>query len=224
MLAFVDTIHTKPSAVALATWHQEQDSYLQGRYGEATSEGWKGCMVGCLAEGKNHSKFPELFGIDTGIAHLSDKFFENITDYKSWPVKLISSVKEGIDTTNAWYRFMHWMLMDNQHGVVKVKDSPEIRAVGKLFERAIAGDMSTAQQWRDASNAAADAAYAAAAAAADAAAADAANAAAAAADAAYAVYAANAAANAANAANAATRKRHYEIMADKLCYFLGGGV
>ena len=218
MLAFVNTIHTKPSAVALATWHQEQDSYIRQTYGEATPEGWKGCMVGCLAEGSNHAKFPELFGIDTRIAYLSDTFFENITDYKSWPVKLISSVKEGIDTTNAWYRFMHWMLMDNQHGVVKVKDTPELRAVGKLFERAIAGDMSTAQQWRDAAYTAAAAAYAAANAAADATFA-------AAYAAAYAVYAAAYAANAAaNAANAATRKRHYEIMADKLCYFLGGGV
>jgi hypothetical protein len=33
MLAFTNTIHTKPSAVALATWHQEQDvvEYTQGR-------------------------------------------------------------------------------------------------------------------------------------------------------------------------------------------------
>ena len=221
MLAFTNTIHTKASAVALAIWHQQQDSYLRGSYGEATPKGWKGCMVGCLAEGKNHSKFPELFGIDTRIAHLSDKFFENLDEYKDWPVKLISSVKEGVDTTNAWYRFMHWMLIVHQHGVVKAKDTPELRAVGKLFERAIAGDIPTAKQWEEAAYAAADAAnaayaaaYAAGYAAANAAYANAANAA-------YA-NAANAA-YAADAAYAIARKQHYKIMADKLCYFLGGG-
>jgi hypothetical protein len=205
-LAFTNTTHTKESAVALATWHFEQDNYLRQTYGKSTPEGWKACSVGCMSKGENHKDYPMLFGIDTRIAYLSDRFFENLEDYKTWTVRLFSSIKEGSDTTNAYHRFMHWMLMDSEHGVVRINDTKEIRTVGKLFERAAAGDVPTVTEWREAAYAANNAAYAAAYAANNAA------------------YAAADAANAAANAAYATNKEHYKIMADKLCYFLSGGV
>jgi hypothetical protein len=219
MLAFQNTTHTKESAVALAKLHRTQDDYIRGTYGEETKDGgWKGCSVGCMAKGK-HKDYPELFGIDVRIAYLSDKFFENIKGYKDWTVDLFKSVKDGSDTTIAYYKFMHWMIMDDEHGLVTISKHKAILSVGDLYLRASKGESVNSDEWRNAANAADAAAYAVY------------TAANAAANAAYAVYtAANAAANAADAAayavytaaNAAARKKHYEIMAKKLCWFLAG--
>ena len=187
MKAFTNTIHTKESAVALAKLHQEQDNYIRGTYGNKTPTGWKGCSVGCMAKGK-HADYVELFGIDPKIAHLSDKFFEKIIDFRGWTVKLFASVEEGGDTTLAYYKFMHWLILDEEHGVVKYNRSASVLEVGTLFLNASKGEMSTQEQWS-------------------------------AADAAYAASAAYAAANAANT----VCLNHYNIMADKLCYFLAGG-
>jgi hypothetical protein len=238
MLAFQNTTHTKESAVALAKLHRTQDDYIRGTYGKKTKDGgWKGCSVGCMAKG-NHKDYPELFGIDARIAYLSDEFFEKIEAYKDWTVDLFESVKDGSDTTIAYYKFMRWMIMDEEYGLVKISKHQSIVDVGYLYLRASKGEVITAKEWRqaaNAANAAANAAYATA---------YAANAANAAAYAAYAANAANAAANAANAANAAAnaayaayaanaayaayaayadmRKKHYEIMTKKLCWFLAG--
>jgi hypothetical protein len=61
MLAFTNTVHTKESAVALAEWHQAQDNYIKGTYGEVSlkNNSFKGCSVGCMAAGK-HNEYPEL--------------------------------------------------------------------------------------------------------------------------------------------------------------------
>ena len=209
MLAFTNTTHTKESAVALAKLHRTQDDYIRGTYGEATNDGgWKGCSVGCMAKG-NHGDYPALFGIDTRVSYLSDRFFENIAGYKDWTVELFESIKEGSDTTIAYYKFMHWMLTDPEHGVTRFNNHKSINKVADLFFMASKGEVVTRKQWSDA--------YAAASAAS---AADAASAASAA-SAAYAAYAAYAA-SAASAAYAASRKSHYEIMSKKLCYFLAG--
>ena len=182
MKAFTNTIHTKESAVALAKQHQEQDNYIRGTYGNKTPTGWKGCSVGCMAKGK-HADYVELFGIDPKIAHLSDKFFEKIIDFRGWTVKLFASVEEGGDTTLAYYKFMHWLILDEEHGVVKYNRSASVLEVGTLFLNASKGEMATQEQWSAATYAAYAATYAA-----------------------YAVC-----------------LNHYDIMADKLCYFLAGG-
>jgi hypothetical protein len=223
-LAFVNSTYSKAEAVALAKQHYLQDSYLKGTYGKNTPKGWRGCSVGCMAQGK-HNDYSELFGVDPRIAYLSDVIFEGLPspDYKDWTVKLFESVQEGIDTKLAWYRFTYWMLADADHGAYKSSKHPNIIVVAELFRKAFAGAEVSQKEWGTA--AAAAGAYAAYAGAAAAYAAYAANAAA------YAAYAANAAAYAAYAANAAAaachssaRPKHYQLMADKLCYFLAGGV
>lgn len=125
MLAFTNTTYTKAEAVALAKLHRTQDDYIKGTYGNQTPEGWKGCSVGCMAKGE-HKDYPALFGVDERIAHLSDRFFENIDNYKDWTVDLFESVKEGSDTKLAYYKFMHWMLADGEFGVVRFNNHKSI--------------------------------------------------------------------------------------------------
>ena len=71
---------------------------------------------------------------------------------------------------------MHWLILDEEHGVVKYNRSASVLEVGTLFLNASKGEMATQERW-------------------------------------------SAAANAANAVCLS----HYDIMADKLCYFLAGG-
>ena len=219
--AFINSKYTKAEAVALAKLHREQDSYIKGTYGQNTPNGWKGCSVGCMAKGK-HSDYPELFGIDTRIAYLSDKFFENLPapEYKDWTVKLFESVKEGVDTTKVWYRFNHWLLLDEEHGVIRFNKDPSISTIGNLLLKVAEGENVTIDQWLSVRKNAYITAAAYAAAYTTTAAAYAAYAADTAYDAdAYAAYAADA-----YAADAASRIRHYQVMAGKLCYFLSGGI
>jgi hypothetical protein len=214
-LAFVNSTYTKAEAVAIAEQHYLQDSYLKGTYGEETSTGWKGCSVGCMAKGK-HDDYPELFGVDPRIAYLSDQIFEGLPspDYKDWTVKLFESVKEGIDTSQVWYRFTYWMLADAEHRVCGHSQNPAVTAVAELFRKAAEGAEGSPTEWKTA----ADDTYAAAAYAA-----------------AYAAYAVHAAVRSADAVDAAARAaavsyyssartKHYQLMSDKLCYFLSGGV
>jgi hypothetical protein len=212
-LAFGNSTYSKTEAVALAEQHRLQDSYLQGTYGKDTPKGWRGCSVGCMAQGK-HDDYPELFGIDARIAHLSDVIFESLPspDYKDWTVKLFESVQEGIDTKQVWYRFTYWMLADAEHGVYRYSQNPAIIAVAELFRKAAQGAEVSQEEWKAVDNTA------------HAAAARAAIYAARAYIGAYAYAArAYAAADAADAACAA-RTKHYQLMADSLCYFLAGGV
>jgi hypothetical protein len=224
-LAFVNSSYTKAEAVALAEQHRLQDSYLKGTYGKDTPAGWRGCSVGCMAKGK-HEDYPALFSIDARIAYLSDAIFEGLPspDYKDWTVKLFESVQEGIDTKLVWYRFTYWMLANAEHGVYRYSQNPAIIAVAELLRKASAGAEVSPIEWEAAADAA-DAAYAAA------------YSAYAGAYAAYSAYTAAAytaaAADAVDAAYAAVRAaytaadactKHYQLMSDKLCYFLAGGV
>ena len=201
ILAFTNSVHTKESAVSLAKWHREQDSYMRGTYRKYTDEKFKGCSVGCMAEGK-HKNYPTLFGIDARIAHISDELFENLNSvsYKDYTVELFESIKEGIDTELVADKLMLWILSDDTYGAVNNNSSQSIVRVIRLCERKIAGDIVSREDWAAAAAAASAAAYASADAA-DAAAAAAASAAAYA-SAAY-VYADAAAAAAAAYASAA---------------------
>ena len=194
MLAFTNTTHTKESAVTLAKWHKEQDSYARGTSGEQTLEDWRDCSVDRMAKGK-YADYPELFGIDSGIARIADNFCGKISKnkYKNYTVELFESVKESIDTTIVFYKFTHWMLLDAKHGVITFSQHESIRLLGELLLRASKGQVIMTEQWRDSATA-----YAAA-------------------------TGAYIAANAGATSAAGAQNKRYDIMADKLNYFLAGG-
>jgi hypothetical protein len=166
-----------------------------------------------MAQGK-HTEYPALFGIDARIAYLSDVIFERLPSpgYKDWTVKLFGSVQEGIDTSQVWYRFTYWMLADAEHRVCGHSQNPAVITVAELFRKASTGAEVSQEEWKTAPDvyAYADAAYA--------------DAAYAAAYSAYAAYAGAYAAGAAAAYTACVPAKHCQLMANKLCYFLAGGV
>ena len=219
MKAFIDCKYSKEQAVALAWQHYNQDQYLKGTYGKGVygTPKFKGCSVGCMANGM-HINYPELFGVIPQIAYLSDAIFEGLDVPESalWTPQLFESIQAGSDTQVIFHKFMHFILVDPDHGVIRFNDCDEIKNVAELHLKAANGEVITDAAWRDAAyvaRAAARAAYAAA----DAAyVARVAYVAYVAARAAYVARAADAAAYAARSATADAREKHFQIMRDKL--------
>ena len=210
MKAFINSKYSKEQAVALAWQHYNQDQYLKGTYGDGEygTPKFKGCSVGCMANGL-HSNYTELFSIVPQIAYLSDAIFEglNTSDAKDLTVQLFEAIQVGSNTKSIFHKFMHFILVDPEHGVIRFNNCEEIKNVAELHLKAASGEEITADAWI----AAATAAYVAS---------DATYAVIAATNAAYVARAARAAARAADAssrsATAAAREKHYQIMRDKL--------
>jgi hypothetical protein len=198
--------------------HRKADEIVKGHYWE----NGKGCAVGCTIHGSDRALYETELGIPIKLASLEDGIFENLPNGHAlkWPEQFLSAIKPGADLNQVTDKFLHWLLIDPDDGVIRfaktAKVKKAIQRVADLYAKNLCGEIVTLQDWslaRTAAYAAAAAAYAAYAAAADAAAyaayaaayAAAAYAAAyaAAADAAAAAYAADAAAYAAYAAYAA---------------------
>jgi hypothetical protein len=218
-ITYTNSKYTREEAIAEAQKHQDADDFIRGTYGNKKPDGsWSGCSVGCMGKEGRHHAYIEFFNIDQRIAFLSDKFFENLPEdqYKTMTLDLFQSIPEKVDSTLVYYRFMHWLLVDPNEGVIlHAVNKSIVQNVADLYQRAIDGDFPSSKEWRYATAAADAATYAASAAAAYAAAA-AANAAAYAVSAAAAYAAADAAAYAASAAYAYARQSHFIKMRDKL--------
>jgi hypothetical protein len=234
MIAFHGVATLRDATLAQMQAHVDADAIVRG-YGY-WSDG-KGCAVGCLTHdsGGGHSSYPTRWGIPEVLAHLEDQLFENLPldEARLWPMRFLAAIPLGAELAMVWPRFALALLSDCQHGVRRLtrEGSPQragVDGVARLFERQIAGDQPTTEEWRVAAAYAAAAvgavaAYEAAAYAAYAAAADAFAAAAAPAVAAYAY--ADAAAAAAAAADAAApapaaRRAHYSWMSQTLLSLL----
>ena len=221
MLTFHNDPSIKAKYLARVKAHQEADEIIQGHYWQKG----KGCAVGCTIEGDNHRKYKTELGVPENIAYLEDRLFELMSneDAKLFPYKFLDIIPVGVDLekNNIIPKFLHWLLVDEQYGVINFANTDDsknaVLNVADLLHKKINGKRVTKKQWI-----AAAAAAAARAAVARAAAAHAAAAAYAAADydsADATIYAVYAAADAYADARAAKHK-HAAIMADKLLQLL----
>jgi hypothetical protein len=233
MLSFHNKPELKEFYLQRVKNHHAADEIIKGKYWEAG----KGCAVGCTVHSSSHSAYETDLGIPRIIARLQDRIFEGMSNDKAkdFPVQFIENTPIGVDLNNVWRKFLSWLLIDEQEGVIRHAKTEAVRVsilnVGNLLDKSTVEHV-TAEQFKEvrkhaaaayaayaaayAAYAAAYAAYAAAYAYADAAYAyaDAAYA-----DAAYAdADAAYAAAAYADADAAKTRK--YDIMAEKLLQLL----
>ena len=198
LIAFHGDPKIKEFYLARVRAHREADEIVHGTYWEKG----KGCAVGCTIHSGRHADYETEMGIPRQLARLEDGIFEGMPNgnSKEWPEAFLNAIPVGADLYPAYWRFMHWLLVDPVDGVLRFAKTDQqrnaIQSAGGLYLRQIDGGTVTEKEW----HAAADAAYAAYAAAY---AADAAAAYAAAAAAAYAAAAAAADAAAAAAAAAA---------------------
>jgi hypothetical protein len=236
LLAFHGDTQLKADLLAEIIKHRKQDQIVKGSYGRENGV-WKGCAVGCSIHSLNqvrgleldtsqHAAYESGFGIPRILARLEDGIFESLPDdlHLTWPERFISATPVNADLSLVWPQFAHWMLVDQEFGVIQFTKRENTR-------KAITDIADKYQRWAqtganplkygDWMKLRRDAAYAAAAYAADAAAAAAAYAAYAAAAAAYAAdaaaaAAAYAAAYAADAAAAAIRGKWRVAQSEKL--------
>ncbi len=161
------------------------DEIAQGSYKGEKNGKLQLCAVGCALHSLNvirgkslecgsHQSFETELGIPRIIARLEDGIFEGLKfdEAKTFPYEFIEAVPVGVDLSLVWLKFLHWLLVDEEHGVIKfIKNEDWKKAVlevATLYQRKINGEDVKPNEWLEArENAwkvrrAADAAYAAA--------------------------------------------------------------
>ncbi len=230
LLAYHGKQEVKDEYVMRVKAHYDADEITKGVYWQ----NGKGCAVGCTLHSSDHAAYETELGIPRALARIEDGIFEGLPNNKAkeFPLQFLNAIKVGADLSMVAPKFIHWLLVDETHGIIKfAKHKEVIKAIADLYQRKINGENIDTNEWFTARKnayaaSAAYAAYAAAAAASAAAAAYASDAAAASAsDAAAAAYAAYAAAAAADAAayataDAGTREKVRTVQADKLLELL----
>lgn len=115
MRLYNDDPDLKAELVARAESHRIGDRVVQGTYFERYSEDdWKGCAIGCLANGMNnvakgtvHSgqergakAIERDFSIPEYLAYWAEAAFEGQTRDKAWPEKFAMAIPVGVELTN----------------------------------------------------------------------------------------------------------------------------
>ena len=145
MLAFTNTLRTHAETLAEMRAHIAADELVKGRYWQ---DG-KGCAVGCMTKSSDHSLYEPMFGIPKMIAGLEDCIFERLEngEAKAWPIQFLEAIRPGADLSLVAPKFMHWMLVDPEHGVARFNNDASIINVARLWQRVVDGDMPTSEDW-----------------------------------------------------------------------------
>ncbi len=232
LVAYHGKVEIRDLHVARIQEHRAAERLVQ-HYGYYNYASRKGCAVGCTLQRdlngvdergpSNHKEYETQLGIPQILARLEDGIFEGLPKDRamSWPEEFLMAIQPGADLSGVWKQFAPWLLIDEQHGVIKfAKTDAQREAINRVAQLYLREEAVSPQEWRDASAAADKERRAAYAAAYDAAAYDAAAYAAYAADAAYAAAADAAYAAADAAAAAAARSQSRIAQADKLLELL----
>jgi hypothetical protein len=147
--------------------HEAADALIKGTYGQLTDDRFRGCGVGCSLASLNvlagqpvdhqtshHARYPTELGWPLWLAHLEDHVFERLPYglYQTWPRRLSEAVPVGIVIPNmVLARVLRWCLADATYGVRHATlDAAVVAIVDRvvaLFDRVIAGDEPTPEEW-----------------------------------------------------------------------------
>ena len=113
--------------------HYDADEIVHGKYWE---DG-KGCAVGCIVHGSDHSKFDEIFGEGgEACAYLLDALFESIPNgtAKELPRRFSLAVKPGSDMRMVVPQWIYWTLTENVKPTAYPQFQPFIDGVTAMYE------------------------------------------------------------------------------------------
>ena len=151
MIAYHNDSEIKTKYLERVAAHRAADELLTN-YGY-----WKdgkGCAVGCTIHGSDHAAYETELGIPRELAHLEDHLFESLSQAKAlkWPERFLSAIKPGADLSGVADQFKHWLLVDDEHGVINyvADDHEEVqeivrRVAGYLAEGATDDEWSAAE-------------------------------------------------------------------------------
>ena len=116
MKAFLDSPELAAAVRAQVQAHYDADEIIKGKYWE---DG-KGCAVGCIIHGSEHSRFESELGIPKDIAYLIDAIFEALPngEAKEFPRRFVNAIRPGADLSMVIQRFLLWLLADPTYGVI----------------------------------------------------------------------------------------------------------
>jgi hypothetical protein len=185
----------KAEAVALMIAHRAADDFIQGAFTQLSETGFRGCFHGCLTTEKlaaeanlavtdylrsaapidYHGEGEQIWGIDRKVGYILDRTFEAMPDseHGDFAVAATQAIPVGADLSRVIDRWLLDILADPEMGVRGLiadgsAQRTAVDAVVALYERRLAGDEPTRDEWITTRRAAADAGADAAAAAVDA--------------------------------------------------------
>ena len=152
MRAFHNDPKIKDKYMARLQAHYAADEIVKGRYWEHG----KGCAVGCTIHSDDHFAYETELGIPEALARLQDCVFEGLTleKAKEFPIEFLGSVNVGSDLSLVVDKFLHWLLVDVEHGVIQYSDDKQaVQNVADLYQRKIDGETIDISEWRAAAGA-----------------------------------------------------------------------
>lgn len=146
LLAFHNDQKIKDFYIARVKAHYEADEIIKGNYWE----NGKGCAVGCTLHNSNHADYEKELGIPIAIARLEDRIFEGLPNAqaKEFPLQFLKVIRVGADLSMVVPKFIHWLLVDPEDGIVKFSfNKPIVQTLATLYERKINGETISLKKW-----------------------------------------------------------------------------
>jgi hypothetical protein len=138
--------------------HSEADEIIQGTYWQ---DG-RGCGAGCTVHSRSHESYESELGIPRILARLEDRIFEGLPNEKAkeFPIQFLEAVPVGVDLEPVWRKFMIWLLIDENEGVIRHAKTAKTKKVIKDVAKAFSDKTVSREKWATVRRAAYAAAYA----------------------------------------------------------------
>ncbi|MFS4438581.1 hypothetical protein ACMA5I_10235 [Paracoccaceae bacterium GXU_MW_L88] len=121
--------------------HREADELVRGTYNETDSETFKGCAVGCAVDTLNrklgkdynngdHEALETEGWYPAWLAYLQDTFFENVTEYKTWPERFVAAIPAGVEfetLERVKWQFLSYLMDENIARVEKLDIDADLK-------------------------------------------------------------------------------------------------
>jgi hypothetical protein len=151
MLAFHSDPKIKQKYLKRVSAHEKADEIVKGHYWENGT----GCAVGCSIHGSSHAAYETELGIPQILARLEDGIFENIPNElaKTWPRRFLEAIKPGADLSAVWPKFVVWMMLDDEYGVIQFaktdRTRESIEMVADMYQLKADGADISQEDWRN---------------------------------------------------------------------------
>jgi hypothetical protein len=138
--------------------HSEADEIIQGTYWQ---DG-RGCGAGCTVHSRSHESYESELGIPRILARLEDRIFEGLPNEKAkeFPIQFLDAIPVGVDLEPVWRKFMIWLLIDENEGVIRHAKTAKTKKVIKDVAKAFSDKTVSREKWATVRRAAYAAAYA----------------------------------------------------------------
>ena len=149
MLAFHSDQELKKVYLARVRSHAVVDEIIKGQCWANRRSG----AVLCTIYSGRYQDYEPLLGIPAQLACVEDRLFMNLPleTAKLWPELFLSSIAVGADLSLVVSKFIVRVLVDSERGCIIHAGTPDseaaINLVIKLYERKIAGDAVSVEEW-----------------------------------------------------------------------------